>query len=110
MYMVLEGISCSVWQSLFVGVSRRERHSLPEILKSFRGPATLTGIGIYLTYGIVLVSMNYVANISYVAAFRQLSIPLGALLGMALLNEPRYLPKIAGIVTIFAGLILVGVK
>ena len=27
----------------------------------------------------VLASMNYVTNVSYVAAFRQLSIPLGAL-------------------------------
>ena len=109
-YMVLEGISCSLWQSLFVGVSRRERQSLPDVFKSFKGPAALTGIGIYLTYGIVLVSMNYVSNVSYVAAFRQLSIPIGAMLGMAILKEPRYMPKIVGIVTIFAGLILVGVK
>ena len=109
-YMVLEGISCSLWQSLFVAVSRRERQSLPEILKSFRGPAALTGIGIYLTYGIVLVSMNYVANISYVAAFRQLSIPIGAILGMSFLKESRYPPKLVGIASIFAGLVLVGLE
>jgi drug/metabolite transporter (DMT)-like permease len=109
-YMVLEGISCSLWQSLFVAVSRRERQSIPEILQSYKGPAALTGIGIYLTYGIVLVSMNYVSNVSYVAAFRQLSIPIGAILGMALLKEPRDLPKIVGIAAIFAGLVLAGVK
>jgi len=93
-----------------VTVSRRERQSIPEVLQSYRGPAALTGIGIYLTYGIVLVSMNYVSNVSYVAAFRQLSIPIGAIFGMALLKEPRDLPKIAGIAAIFAGLILAGVK
>ena len=109
-YMVLEGISCSLWQSLFVGISRQARQSLPEVLKSFKGPAALTGIGIYLTYGIVLISMNYVSNVSYVAAFRQLSIPIGAILGMALLKETRYLPKIVGIAAIFAGLVLAGVK
>jgi drug/metabolite transporter (DMT)-like permease len=109
-YMVLEGISCSVWQGLFVGVNPRERQRLPDVLKSFKGPAALTGIGIYLTYGIVLVSMNYVSNVSYVAAFRQLSIPIGAILGMAVLSEPRYLPKLIGITTIFAGLVLVGLK
>ena len=109
-YMVLEGISCSLWQSLFVGVSRRARQSLPEVLKSFKGPAALTGIGIYLTYGFVLISMNYVSNISYVAAFRQLSIPIGAMLGMAVLKEPRYFPKLIGITAIFSGLILVGLK
>ena len=109
-YMVLEGISCSLWQSLFVGISRQARQSLPEVLKSFKGPAALTGIGIYLTYGIVLISMNYVSNVSYVAAFRQLSIPIGAILGMALLKETRYLPKIVGITAIFIGLVVVGVK
>ena len=109
-YMVLEGISCSLWQCLFVVVNRRERQRMPEVLKSFKGPAVLTGIGIYLTYGVVLVSMNYVSNVSYVAAFRQLSIPIGAILGMAFLKEPRYLPKIAGITVIFAGLVLIGVK
>ena len=67
----------------------------------------MTGIGIYLTYGLVLVSMNYVTNVSYVAAFRQLSIPLGALLGIALLKEPRYPPKIIGVVIVFLGLVLV---
>ena len=109
-YMVLEGISCSLWQCLFVVVNRREWKRVPEVLKSYKGPAVLTGIGIYLTYGVVLVSMNYVSNVSYVAAFRQLSIPIGAILGMAFLKEPRYLLKIAGITVIFAGLVLIGVK
>jgi drug/metabolite transporter (DMT)-like permease len=109
-YMVLEGISCSLWQGLFVVVNRRERHNVPEVIASFKGPAALTGIGIYLTYGIVLISMNYVSNVSYVAAFRQLSIPIGAILGMAFLKEPRYLPKIVGIAAIFTGLVLAGVK
>ena len=109
-YMVLEGISCSLWQGLFVAVSRRERQAMTEVLQSYKGPAAITGIGIFLTYGIVLVSMNYVSNISYVAAFRQLSIPIGAMFGMALLKESRYLPKIVGIAAIFVGLVLVGVK
>jgi drug/metabolite transporter (DMT)-like permease len=109
-YMVLEGISCSLWQSLFVVVSRRERQRMPEVIQSYKGAAAITGLGIYLTYGIVLVSMNYVVNVSYVAAFRQLSIPLGAIFGMALLKESRYLPKTVGIAAIFAGLVLAALK
>lgn len=109
-YLVLEGISCSLWQGLFVMISRRERQSMLEVLKSYKGPAALTGMGIYLTYGIVLVSMNFVTNVSYVAAFRQLSIPIGAILGMAFLKEPRYLPKIFGVTAIFLGLVLVSVS
>ena len=87
--------------------SSRERQSITDILQPYKKPAAMTGIGIYLTYGLVLVSMNYVTNVSYVAAFRQLSIPLGALLGMALLKEPRYPPKIIGVVIVFLGLVLV---
>jgi drug/metabolite transporter (DMT)-like permease len=109
-YMVLEGISCSLWQGLFVAVNRRERQAMTEVLQSYKGPAAITGIGIFLTYGIVLVSMNYVSNVSYVAAFRQLSIPIGAMFGMALLKESRYLPKIVGIAVIFVGLVLAGIK
>ena len=107
-YMVLEGIFCSLWQSLFVIFSSRERASFMEVLRGYKGAAATTGIGIYLTYGLVLISMNYVSNVSYVATFRQLSIPLGALFGMALLNEPRYNPKIIGVTIIFIGLIMVG--
>ena len=107
-YMVLEGISCSLWQSLFVLLQSRERANFTDVLHYYKGAAATTGIGIYLTYGLVLMSMNFVTNVSYVAAFRQLSIPIGALLGMALLREPRYNPKIIAVVMIFIGLILVG--
>ena len=110
LYMVLEGISSSIWQALFVVVNRKERQGISTVLKSYKGSAALTGIGIYFTYGIVLVAMNYVSNISYVAAFRQLSIPLGAILGMAILKETRYLPKIIGIAAIFVGLVLAGIN
>jgi drug/metabolite transporter (DMT)-like permease len=108
-YMVLEGISCSIWQTIFVLCDPRERKNITAVFKTGRSAAAITGIGIYLTYGLVLASMNYVVNISYVAAFRQLSIPLGAIFGMTLLKEPRYLPKIAGIAAIFIGLVLAGI-
>jgi len=107
-YIVLEGISVSFWVGLFVFASSKERKSLIEVLRSYKGAATLTGIGIFLTYGLVLASMNYVTNVSYVAAFRQLSIPLGALFGIVLLKEPRYGPKVLGAALIFVGLVLVG--
>jgi len=107
MYMVLEGISCSLWQCVFVFFNSRERKNISGTLNALKGPAAITGIGIYLTYGFVLASMNYVTNISYVAAFRQLSIPLGAIFGMSLLKEPCHPPKIVGILTIFIGLVMV---
>jgi drug/metabolite transporter (DMT)-like permease len=108
-YMVLEGISCSSWQGVFVLSNTRERNSISAVFKTGKSAAAITGIGIYLTWGLVLASMNYVANVSYVAAFRQLSIPLGAIFGMTLLREPRYLPKKIGIAAIFIGLVMAGI-
>jgi len=51
--------------------------------------------------------MTYASNVSYIAAFRQLSIPLGALLGILVQKEPSYAVKLASIGIIFAGLILI---
>ena len=87
-----------------------ERRSLSDVLHDYMGAAAITGVGIYLTYGLVLISMNYVSNVSYVATFRPLSIPVGALFGMALLKEPRYNPRIVAVAMIFVGLVLVGLN
>lgn len=106
-YMGLEAITSSIWKGILVFLIPGERNNIKEVIRDFKFAAVLTGIGIYLTYGLVLASMNYVSNISYVAVFRQLSIPLGALLGIILLNESGYRPKIFGIVMIFIGLIFV---
>jgi len=107
-YIVLEAVSTSAWKAALVLIRLRERERLCQVLRTHKRSAALTGIGIYVTYGLVLASMNYVNNVSYVAAFRQLSIPLGALLGMAFLKEPPYRPKITGVAVIFAGLVLAG--
>ena len=71
--------------------------------------ALITGVVIMATYGLFLASMAYASNVSYVAAFRQLSIPIGAFLGLTLLGEPRYRPKLIGIGVVTLGLLLVAV-
>lgn len=109
-YLVIEATSCSIWLFIFVVLSTREREGTREVLKSFKGSAIITGIGLYFTYGLVLASMNFVTNITYVAALRQLSIPIGAMFGMVFLKEPRFLPKIIGVGIIFGGIVLVAVK
>jgi uncharacterized membrane protein len=47
--------------------------------------------------------------VTYVVAFRQMSVPLGVLLGLAVLGEPLNPPKIAGVLAVTAGLVLVAV-
>jgi uncharacterized membrane protein len=89
----------------------RERQQYRQLLarRSLLVSAAITGLIIMATYGLVLASMTYVTNVSYVAAFRQLSIPIGAVFGITLLKEPRYTPKLRGVLIISIGLILVGI-
>ncbi len=101
--------------ALMLGVSTllipAERRQLGEMLRhrSQVLVSALTGLVIMVTYGLVLAAMAYVRDVSYVAAFRQLSIPLGAVLGMTVGGEPRYAPKLTGIGVVLLGLIFVGV-
>jgi len=109
LFSFCEGISSSLWLAVFVLARKIGRANLRQILHARMRPATLTGIGIYLTYTLVLISMAYVSNVSYVVAFRQLSIPLGALLGVIVLKEARAAPKFVGVGIMFVGLVLVGI-
>jgi len=109
-YALFEGLSATVWLALIVFVGRLRRP------RSEKGPsyrwssAALTGIGIYLSYSLVLLAMTYSRNVSYVVAFRQLSIPIGAVLGIAVLREPRRVMKMAGVAVMVAGLVLVALR
>ena len=89
---------------------RPERELLQRMLKNRSLVLTglLTGVVIMATYGLALAAMAYVTNVSYVAAFRQLSIPIGAMMGLILQGEARYRPKLIGIAIVSIGLILVG--
>ncbi len=60
-----------------------------------------------LTHLLVLVSMYFVKDVSYVAAFRQISIPVGALFGFIFLKEKPYKYRVIGVTSIFMGLVLV---
>lgn len=107
-YVFLEALSSTFWLLLFVVGRKQERHTLRQVMTTRFPSAMFMGIGIYLTYSLVLISMAFVTNVSYVVAFRQLSIPLGVLLGVWLLKEPAYRPKLAAVIIMFIGLMLVG--
>jgi drug/metabolite transporter (DMT)-like permease len=108
-YYFFEGAICSVFLLLFILLSGRERRAIGRVLANDKRQALLTGIGIYATYSIVLVAMSYARDVSYIIGFRQLSIPVGALMGIVLLKEPRYRPKLAGLAVICVGLFLIAV-
>lgn len=110
-FIALQTISTATLLGLTLSINRTERQQLIKLLhhRSLLISSLSTGVIIMAAYGLVLVSMAYARNVSYVAAFRQLSIPIGAILGLTLQKEARNRPKLAGIAIISIGLIFVGV-
>lgn len=106
MYGCLEGLAASFWLTIFVVIRRSGRKLLRQVLHTNARHAALTGMAIYLTYTLVLISLQFADNVSYVVGFRQLSIPLGATLGLLVLKEPPHPPKLAGVSIMFIGLML----
>ena len=58
-------------------------------------------------YIMILIAMTHVTNVSYVQAFRQLSLPISVLLGVMILKEKITLFKIAAIGMILGGLLII---
>jgi len=111
LYIALQTTSSTVMLGLGTLLLAPERRRLVQLLGSrTRALSSLTtGVIIVATYGLVLAAMAFVSNVSYVAAFRQLSIPIGAVFGLTLQRETRYRPRILGIAIVTVGLVLVGV-
>ena len=66
----------------------------------------LAGVFAALAYVLILLAMNNVTNVSFVQAFRQLSLPVSALLGLWILKEKITLFRWCALGTIMFGLML----
>ena len=106
-YAFFENFSALCWMGVFVLFSRRNSAKMarPAMLST-----ALAGFGICLAYCLVLLAMTFAKNVSYVVAFRQLSIPIGAALGISVLGEPRNAPKLIGVSIMLAGLLMVALR
>jgi len=107
LYSGFEAMAGSLWLALFIAVRKNGRLDLRQTLRTKARHAVLAGVAIHITYCIVLVSLAFARNVSYVVGFRQLSIPLGAVLGIVVLKEPPHIPKLAGVGIMFIGLMLI---
>ena len=94
---------------LIVIAKKSERENLKYLFSSLRNflyPVT-AGILSSLAYALVLAAMTKVTQLSFLQAFRQMSLPIGLLLGIIILKEPAHRPKLAGITLIVTGLVLI---
>lgn len=107
LYSVFEGFSITIWLSLALLVRPQGRIELAISLRKNGFRAAAAGLAMVLAYTLVLIAMGLARNVSYVVAFRQVSILLGTVAGVWLLKEPAYPAKFIGVTTMFAGLVLV---
>lgn len=107
LYMALENISLTIALAIAVFLNRSEYNLLQKTWNSTWAVASGAGVMMTGAYGLVLLSMAFVTNVSYVSAFRQISLPIGVFLGMAIHREPRYPPRLVGLSIILAGLALI---
>lgn len=108
LYGSLQGCFILAWLCLFVLVSPSERKRFRVVLNAGVIKPAITGVLMFSTYAMVLISMAFVRNVSYVVAFRQVSILVGTVFGVIFLKEKLHPPRLVGVIIIFIGLILVG--
>ncbi len=110
-FITLEYAVIAMFLFPYVLLVREEREQFRTMLKqrdlAYPALAALLCTGGYM---LVLWAMQLVDNVSYIVAFRQLSIPLGAVLGFLLLKEKITGAKVAGLILIVAGLVFVAVR
>jgi len=107
LYFFAEAISSFACLLVIILMTKKNRRDLLIKIRTKKKNTALLGVAIFMTYTLVLTSMAYVNNVSYVVAFRQLSIPLGAIAGVLILKEPFYRAKAIGVCVLLVGLILV---
>lgn len=106
-YIVLEALFSATWLGLFALIPRASRRQVGAVLRQERLYPAITGVMIFLAYGLILAAMAFAANVGYIVAFRQLSIPLTAIAGIVLLREKCHRPRVVGMIIVMAGLLLV---
>lgn len=105
-FVILQAASALFWLSLGLLLQQRERQQFRQLALRWRSTLA-AGVLMLGTYALVVWAMAYADDVSYVVAFRQISIPIGVALGWYFLNESLHPPKIIGVLVILAGLLLV---
>jgi multidrug transporter EmrE-like cation transporter len=107
-FIFYETLFTSVVLAVAVMARRNDRIRLKEL--SGNGAlkhAIAAGLLCTVAYTLILVAMGHVSNVSYVSAFRQLSIPLGTAAGIVIFKEDSYPAKIVSVCLIVTGLAMV---
>lgn len=105
-YYSSRGVMLTTALFLLVLSRKNERENLKLFIRERNYTPILAGVFATFSYGLVLIAMNYVTNVSYVQVFRQLGLLIGVAGGIIILKERCSAPKIIGSLLIVSGLIM----
>ncbi|EHJ94633.1 EamA family transporter [Vreelandella boliviensis] len=106
-FMVLQALMTLTWAIPLLALLPAERRRLPALHQQGLTMLVVTGLMMTCTYGLVLIAMALTEEVSYVVALRQLSIPVGVLMGVLWLKESASRAKAIGTLVMLVGLVLV---
>lgn len=92
---------------LAVALGRGTRAEAAELWRNRSWTPLAAGCCSSLTYVLVLMAMNFVSNVAYVQAFRQIGLLFGLVEAVFVLKERCAAPKVAGTALILAGLAVI---
>ena len=102
-YIFLQG-----WATVLIGLIYFSLNKQQKQEKNQTWPAYLqAGLVISGSYFLILVAMVFVKNAGDIVAFRQVSIPIGFLLGVFIMKEQVNRRKVLSVITICLGLLLI---
>lgn len=105
-YLFLIQLGLTAGEIPLVIFDRNEREAFKKLWGKAMIFPVIAGICSTGAYALVLFAMQYVTNVSFIQAFRQLSLPLGFLGGVIFLHEKSSATKITGLVLIISGLVI----
>jgi len=105
-YLFLIEFGLTLGELIVVAGNRTERALLKKMFCRTLYPVMAGGCS-STAYALVLFAMGYVTNVSYIQAFRQMSLPVGFFAGMLILKEKGTVPKVLGMFLILTGLLCV---
>ena len=95
---------CSATNSVF-SLATGRGPAIAAVLRANWRRATVTGAASLVTYGMVLLAMQY-APVGYVAALRESSVVLAALAGWRMLGEDDHRRRLTAAAVVFGGLLV----
>ncbi|WP_413113923.1 multidrug transporter [Thaumasiovibrio sp. DFM-14] len=104
LFLALQSLTVALWLAPALALVSA-RQSLRKVLNQPL-PVIQAGALIGITYGLVLYAMTMTENVTYVVALRQLSIPIGLVLGIFWLGERAYKPRLIGALLVCVGLVV----